>query len=151
MIGSFCFYISNKHFNLTIMKKIFLSLAFLFGIGMSVMADNTMQIKNDTIAVEDGFKTIDLKEVPQSIKDAIAKKAPGSTLKSASLSQKQEGIKSYRAGIKLWEQSAWHDPCREYERTVGKTVSETVDGAKTFSAVHFSGKRDQREEKNAGL
>lgn len=96
MIGSFCFYISNKHFNLTIMKKIFLSLAFLFGIGMSVMADNTMQIKNDTIAVEDGFKTIDLKEVPQSIKDAIAKKAPGSTLKSASLSQKQEGIKSYR-------------------------------------------------------
>ena len=50
---------------------------------MSVMADNTMQIKNDTIAVEDGFKTIDLKEVPQSIKDAIAKKAPGSTLKSA--------------------------------------------------------------------
>lgn len=45
MIGSFCFYISNKHFNLTIMKKIFLSLAFLFGIGMSVMADNTMQIK----------------------------------------------------------------------------------------------------------
>ena len=78
MIGSFCFYISNKHFNLTIMKKIFLSLAFLFGIGMSVMADNTMQIKNDTIAVEDGFKTIDLKEVPQSIKDAIAKKAPGS-------------------------------------------------------------------------
>lgn len=82
MIGSFCFYISNKHFNLTIMKKIFLSLAFLFGIGMSVMADNTMQIKNDTIAVEDGFKTIDLKEVPQSIKDAIAKKAPGSTLKS---------------------------------------------------------------------
>lgn len=33
-----------------------------------------MQIKNDTIAVEDGFKTIDLKEVPQSIKDAIAKK-----------------------------------------------------------------------------
>ena len=91
MIGSFCFYISNKHFNLTIMKKIFLSLAFLFG-----MADNTMQIKNDTIAVEDGFKTIDLKEVPQSIKDAIAKKAPGSTLKSASLSLKQEGVKSYR-------------------------------------------------------
>ena len=86
MIGSFCFYISNKHFNLTIMKKIFLSLAFLFGIGMSVMADNTMQIKNDTIAVEDGFKTIDLKEVPQSIKDA----------KSASLSLKQEGVKSYR-------------------------------------------------------
>ena len=96
MIGSFCFYISNNHFNLTIMKKIFLSLAFLFGIGMSVMADNTMQIKNDTIAVEDGFKTIDLKEVPQSIKDAIAKKAPGSTLKSASLSLKQEGVKSYR-------------------------------------------------------
>ena len=60
------------------------------------MADNTMQIKNDTIAVEDGFKTIDLKEVPQSIKDAIAKKAPSSTLKSASLSLKQEGVKSYR-------------------------------------------------------
>ena len=81
------------------MKKIFLSLAFLFGIGMSVMADNTMQIKNDTIAVEDGFKTIDLKEVPQSIKDAIAKKAPGSTLKSASLSLKQEGVKSYRVYV----------------------------------------------------
>ena len=56
-----------------------------------------------------------------------------------------------RAGIKLWEQSAWHDPCREYERTVGKTVSETVDGAKTFSAVYISGKRSRREEKNAGL
>ena len=50
-----------------------------------------------------------------------------------------------RAGIKLWEQSAWHDPCREYERTVGKTVSETVDGAKTFSAVYISGKRSRQE------
>lgn len=50
MIGSFCFYISNKHFNLTIMKKIFLSLAFLFGIGMSVMADNTMQTSNPQLS-----------------------------------------------------------------------------------------------------
>ena len=56
MIGSFCFYISNKHLNLTIMKKIFLSLAFLFGIGMSVMADNTMQIKNDTIPLKTDLK-----------------------------------------------------------------------------------------------
>ena len=78
------------------MKKIFLSLVFLFGVGTFVMADDTMKVKNDTVAVEDGFKTIDLKEVPQSIKDAIAKKAPSSTLKSASLSLKQEGVKSYR-------------------------------------------------------
>lgn len=28
MIGSFCFYISNKHFNLTIMKKYFIRLLF---------------------------------------------------------------------------------------------------------------------------
>ena len=38
------------------------------------MADDTMKVKNDTVAVEDGFKNIDLKEVPQSVKDAIAKK-----------------------------------------------------------------------------
>lgn len=52
------------------MKKIFLSLVFLFGVGTFVMADDTMKVKNDTVAVEDGFKNIDLKEVPQSVKDA---------------------------------------------------------------------------------
>lgn len=77
------------------MKKIFLSLVFLFGVGTFVMADDTMKVKNDTVAVEDGFKNIDLKEVPQSVKDAIAKKYPESTLKSAS-SLKEEGVKAYR-------------------------------------------------------
>lgn len=38
------------------MKKIFLSLVFLFGVGTFVMADDTMKVKNDTVAVEDGFK-----------------------------------------------------------------------------------------------
>ena len=71
------------------MKKIFLSLVFLFGVGTFVMADDTMKVKNDTVAVEDGFKNIDLK-------DAIAKKYPESTLKSASLSLKEEGVKAYR-------------------------------------------------------
>ena len=66
------------------MKKIFLSLVFLFGVGTFVMADDTMKVKNDTVAVEDGFK------------DAIAKKYPESTLKSASLSLKEEGVKAYR-------------------------------------------------------
>lgn len=75
------------------MKKIFLSLVFLFGVGTFVMADDTMKVKNDTVAVEDGFKNIDLKEV---VKDAIAKKYPESTLKSASLSLKEEGVKAYR-------------------------------------------------------
>lgn len=49
------------------MKKIFLSLVFLFGVGTFVMADDTMKVKNDTVAVEDGFKNIDLKEVPLSV------------------------------------------------------------------------------------
>lgn len=45
------------------------------------MADDTMKVKNDTVAVEDGFKNIDLKEVPQSVKDAIAKNIPNQLLK----------------------------------------------------------------------
>ena len=81
------------------MKKIFLSLVFLFGVGTFVMADDTMKVKNDTVAVEDGFKNIDLKEVPQSVKDAIAKKYPESTLKSASLSLKEEGSRSPTQGF----------------------------------------------------
>ena len=44
------------------MKKIFLSLVFLFGVGTFVMADDTMKVKNDTVTVEDGFKNIDLKD-----------------------------------------------------------------------------------------
>ena len=56
MIDSFCFYISNKHFNLTIMKKIFLSLAFLFGYSECLLWPIILcKFKNDTIAVEDGF------------------------------------------------------------------------------------------------
>lgn len=39
------------------MKKIFLSLVFLFGVGTFVMADDTMKVKNDTVTVEDGLKT----------------------------------------------------------------------------------------------
>ena len=79
------------------MKKIFLSLVFLFGVGTFVMADDTMKVKNDTVAVEDGFKNMDLKEVPQSVKDAISKNNPESTLKSVILFLlKEEGVKAYR-------------------------------------------------------
>ena len=79
------------------MKKIFLSLAFLLGTGTSIMANDAMRIDNDTVTVADNFKSIDLKELPQSVKDAIAKKYPESTLKEASLAiKKEEGIKSYR-------------------------------------------------------
>ena len=73
------------------MKKDIFITCIPFCVGTFVMADDTMKVKNDTVAVEDGFKNIDLKEVPQSVKDAIAKKYPESTLKSASLSLKEEG------------------------------------------------------------
>lgn len=78
------------------MKKYFYRLLFFLVSECLLWPIILCKLKMITIAVEDGFKTIDLKEVPQSIKDAIAKKAPGSTLKSASLSLKQEGVKSYR-------------------------------------------------------
>ncbi len=42
------------------------------------------------------LKTYDLKEVPQSVKDAIAKKYPESTLKVLLFSLKEEGVKAYR-------------------------------------------------------
>lgn len=38
------------------MKRYFIT-CIPFGVGTFVMADDTMKVKNDTVAVEDGFKT----------------------------------------------------------------------------------------------
>ena len=56
------------------MKKIFLSLVFLFGVGTFVMADDTMKVKNDTVAVvtKEGVEN----SILINIKTAPAKTAP---------------------------------------------------------------------------
>ncbi len=68
-----------------------------FGVGTFVMADDTMKVKNDTVAVEDGFKNIDLKEVPQSVKRCHSQKISRiNSEKCFSFSLKEEGVKAYR-------------------------------------------------------
>lgn len=79
------------------MKKLFVAFALFLGLGTSaVMAGNVENTTVETVTALDEFKTIDLKDLPQSVKDAIAKKYPGSTLKEASVEIKEDGTKSYR-------------------------------------------------------
>lgn len=79
------------------MKKIFVAVALVMGMGTSVaLADNVTCNKTETVCVADDFIVIELKEVPQAVQDAVAKNYEGSTIKEAHAKTDEDGTKTYR-------------------------------------------------------
>ena len=79
------------------MKKLFVAVALVMGLGTSVaLANNVWNNNVETVMQTDEYIQIELKYVPQAIMDAIAKNYEGSVAKEAHVKTAEDGTKTYK-------------------------------------------------------
>ena len=79
------------------MKKLFVAVALVMGLGTSVTwAGNTWTCNVETVAPNDDYTQIELKHVPQAITDAVAKNYEGNSIKEAYVKTAEDGTKTYK-------------------------------------------------------
>ena len=79
------------------MKKLFVAVALVMGLGTSVAwTGNTWTSNVETIAPNDDYTQIELKHVPQAITDAVAKNYEGNSIKEAYVKTAEDGTKTYK-------------------------------------------------------
>ena len=74
------------------MKKLFVAVALVMGIGTSVFAYNMTPASIETVAAVNDFTPIEVKDLPTAVQDAITKNYADSTIKEA----KEDGTKTYK-------------------------------------------------------
>lgn len=75
------------------MKKLFVAVALVMGIGTSVFAYNMTPASIETVAAVNDFTPIEVKDLPTAVQDAITKNYADSTIKEASVEAKEEWYK----------------------------------------------------------
>ena len=79
------------------MKKLFVAVALVMGMGTSVvLAENVTKTNTEVVSVADEFVVIELKDVPQAVQDAAAKNYAGTTIKEAHAKTAEDGTKTYK-------------------------------------------------------
>ena len=79
------------------MKKLFVAVALVMGLGTSVAwSNNVWNNSMETVIQTDEYIQIELKYVPQTIMDAIAKNYEGSAVKEAHVKTAEDGTKTYK-------------------------------------------------------
>ena len=103
------------------MKKLFVAVALVMGLGTSVAwAGNVWTNNVETVAPNDDYTQIELKHVPQAITDAVAKNYEGNSIKEAYVKTAEDGTKTYKIIL--------------------------MDGEETESAVLFNEKGEEVKE-----
>lgn len=77
------------------MKKLFVAVALVMGLGTSVAFAENFHVSVDSVTVVNEFKPIDVKELPQAVQDAVAKDYAQFTIKEAYV-EEMEGTKTYK-------------------------------------------------------
>lgn len=75
------------------MKKLFIAVALVMGLGTSVAFANEMTAGIETVAMVNEYKPIEAAKLPQAVQDAIKKNYAESTIKEASV---DEAAKTYK-------------------------------------------------------
>ena len=79
------------------MKKLFVAVALVMGLGTSVaLASNVYTNNVETVIPADDYIQIELKYVPQAITDAVAKNYKGNTIKEAYIKTAEDETKTYK-------------------------------------------------------
>lgn len=73
------------------MKKLFVAVALVMGLGTSVALANTQLNEVEVSVMVNEFTPIEVKDLPQAVQDAIAKAYPESTVKEASVEVAADG------------------------------------------------------------
>lgn len=77
------------------MKKLFVAVALVMGLGTSVAFAENFHASVDSVTVVNEFKPIDVKELPQAVQDAVAKDYAQFTIKEAYV-EEMEVTKTYK-------------------------------------------------------
>lgn len=82
------------------MKKFFIAVALITAFGVSaVSAQNpTAPQTQTTTTAKDSFKEMKTEDLPQAVKDAVAKQYEGKTIKSASVKE-AAGVKTFKVTL----------------------------------------------------
>lgn len=79
------------------MKKLFVAVALVMGLGTSVaFANNFMAMESETLTIVNDFTPIEVKDLPAAVQEAITKNYAESTVKEASVEAKEDGTKTYK-------------------------------------------------------
>ena len=73
------------------MKKLFVAVALVIGLGTSVAFANSVANIMEVSVMNNEFTPIEVKDLPQAVQDAIAKAYPESTIKEAAVEVKEDG------------------------------------------------------------
>lgn len=78
------------------MKKLFVAVALVMGLGTSVAVANTMMNEVEVSVMVNEFTPIEVKDLPQAIQDAVAKNYAGNAIKEAHVKTAEDGVKTYK-------------------------------------------------------
>ena len=81
------------------MKKLFLAVALVIGLGTSVAFANNMVSDVEIAMMINEFKPIDVKELPQAVQDAIKENYSEATIKEAAVEGAEDGTKTYKGTL----------------------------------------------------
>lgn len=77
------------------MKKLFVAIALVMGLGTSVAFAENLNMGTETVALVNEYKPIEVKDLPQAVQDAIKKDYAEQTIKEASVEEAEAG-KTYK-------------------------------------------------------
>ena len=82
------------------MKKLFVAVALVMGIGTSVFAYNMNPASIETVTTVNDFTPIEVKDLPAAVQEAITKNYADLTIKEASVEAKEDCTKTYKVVLK---------------------------------------------------
>ncbi len=77
------------------MKKLFVAVALVMGLGTSVAFAENLSRGVDTVTVVNDFTPIEIKDLPQAVQDALKKDYASFTIKEASV-EEADDVKTYK-------------------------------------------------------
>ena len=82
-----------------LMKKVLFAAAMMLAMGTTVATSAAEKVSlNGQISVETDYQTIDIKDLPQAVQDAVAAKYPEQTIKEAAV-EEVESMKTYKGTL----------------------------------------------------
>ena len=78
------------------MKKLFVAVALVMGLGTSVAFADNFMVDSVTITMINDFTPIEVKDLPAAVQEAITKNYAESTIKEAPVEANEDGTKTYK-------------------------------------------------------
>ena len=78
------------------MKKLFVAVALVMGLGTSVAFADNFMVDSVTITMINDFTPIEVKDLPAAVQEAITKNYAESTIKDAAVVANEDGTKTYK-------------------------------------------------------